>query len=103
MDLSDRPQSAARAPLQEISDGRSEAKNLALTPRHAPVRRRAEEARLCRGQGFGPIAPAAPHRPENRHVSRPAGPQGQDRSLIAAGGKLSRAGPAPARDIFAVE
>src|SRR5437762_1191800 len=34
---------AARAPLQEISHGRSETKNLAVAPRHAPVRRRAQE------------------------------------------------------------
>src|SRR3977135_3949191 len=77
---------AARAPLQEISHGRSETKNLAVAPRHAPVRRRPEEAHLCRGQGFGRIAPSAPHRPEDRHVSRPPGAQGQDRSLIKAVG-----------------
>ena len=53
--------------------GRSQKKNLAVAPWHAPFGRRAEEADLCRGQGFRRTAPSAPPRPEDRHVQGPSG------------------------------
>src|SRR3954468_20830613 len=57
--------------------GRSQKKNIALAAWHAPLGGRAEEADLCRGQGFGRIAPSAPPRPEDRHVQGPSGSEGQ--------------------------
>src|SRR5665213_4515108 len=64
--------------------GRSPKKNIALAAWHAPLGGRAEEADLCRGQGFRRIAPPASPRFENRHVQGPPGPEGQERILIAA-------------------
>src|SRR5271166_3854551 len=58
--------------------GRSPKKNIALAAWHAPLGGRAEEADLCRGQGFRRIAPSAPSRFEDRHVPGPAGPEGQE-------------------------
>src|SRR5947199_9943729 len=98
-----RPARRAGAIFRRDFNGRSETKNLALAPRHAPFGRRAEAADLCRGQGFGRIAPPAPCRPEDRHVSRPAGAQGEDRSLtLSFALKLPRSGTTPGRDIFAL-
>src|SRR5262245_10604978 len=57
----------------EQSHGRTKTKNLPGKAWHAPLGRRAEGADLCRGQEFRRDAPAAPHRPEDRHVSRPSG------------------------------
>src|SRR6188472_2472674 len=65
--------------------GRSQKKNIALAAWHAPLGGRAEEADLCRGQGFGRIAPSAPPRPENRHVQGPPGSEGQEGILIGRG------------------
>src|ERR1044071_2333960 len=64
-------------------------KNLAVPPRHAPLRRRAEAADLCRGQGLRRAAPPASHRPEDRDVPGPSGAQGEERSLKPrAGGEV---------------
>ena len=60
--------------------GRSQKKNIAVAPWHAPLGGRAEEADLCRGQGFRRTAPSAPPRPEDRHVQGPAGSEGQEES-----------------------
>ena len=38
--------------------GRSQKKNIALAAWHAPLGGRAQEADLCRRQGFGRIAPS---------------------------------------------
>ena len=57
--------------------GCSQTQNLALAPRHAPLRRRPQGADLRRGRGLGRTAPPAPHRPEERHVSRPTGPEAE--------------------------
>src|ERR1700679_1480287 len=65
-------------PLRGYRYGRSPQKNIALAARHAPLGGRAEEADLCRGQGFRRIAPPAPPRPEDRHVQGPPGSEGQE-------------------------
>src|SRR5262249_46216752 len=71
----------ARHWRRERRHGCTETKNLALAPGHAALRRCAQEADLCRGQGFGRVAPAAPHRSEDRHVQGPA-------NFEASGGDL---------------
>ena len=48
--------------------GCPQTKNLAVPPGHAAIRRRAQAADLYRGQGFRRAAPAASHRPQDRHV-----------------------------------
>ncbi|SIT57143.1 hypothetical protein BQ8794_300021 [Mesorhizobium prunaredense] len=53
--------------------GRTETKNLSVEARHAPFGRCIEGPDLCRGQEFRRDAPAAPYRPEDRHVSRSPG------------------------------
>src|SRR5215211_1327337 len=53
--------------------GRSQKKNIALAAWYAPLGGCAEEADLCRGQGFRRAAPSAPPRPQDRHVQGPAG------------------------------
>src|SRR5579872_5499021 len=65
-------------------DGRPQTQNFALAPWHAPLGRRAEGPKLRRRQGFGRIAPPAPHRPQERHVPGPAGPEagGEDRRRV---------------------
>jgi len=96
-----RPPTGARADFRSNFNGRSEEKNLTLAPRHAPLGRRTQAPGLCRGQGLGRTAPPTPHRPEDRHVPRPAGAQGQDRGLKAL--RPDQRAPAqPARDIFAL-
>ena len=63
------------------------------SPSRRGMRRSADalkRADLCRGQGFRRAAPAAPHRPQDRHVPRPPGAQGQERSLTA--GRLAPVG-----------
>src|SRR6202041_1013660 len=67
--------------------GRSPTKNIALAAWHAPLGGCAEEADLCRGQGFRRIAPPAPSRSEDRHVQGPAGAEGEERILTKAGGR----------------
>ena len=71
------PDTREIAPDQEHDHGRPQEKNLTFQARDAPLRRRAQAADLCRGQGFGRAAPAAPHRPQDRHVPRPPDPQAQ--------------------------
>src|SRR5258708_16822759 len=66
--------------------GRSQKKNIAFAAWHAPLGGRAQEADLCRGQGFRRIAPPASPRFENRDVQGPAGPEGQEGNLTAAEG-----------------
>src|SRR5215207_170712 len=61
--------------------GRSQKKNIALAAWHAPLGGRAEEADLCRGQGFRRTAPSAPPRPQDRHVQGPSGSEAQKGSL----------------------
>src|SRR5215813_13867538 len=68
--------------------GRSQTKNIALAARHAPLGGCAEEAHLCRGQGFRRTASAAPPRPQDRHVQGPAGAEAEEGSLIAGGRRL---------------
>src|SRR5258708_879798 len=70
-----------RQPCKDLRYGRSEKKNIAVAAWHAPFRRRAQEADLCRRQGFRRIAPSASSRPEDRHVQRPPGSEGQERIL----------------------
>src|SRR3954452_14117957 len=74
-------------PTTSLEDryGRSQKKNIALAAWHAPLGGRAEEADLCRGQGFRRIAPSAPPRPQDRHVQGPAGAE-EEGILIAPGG-----------------
>src|SRR3954469_11583877 len=55
--------------------GRSEKKNIAVAAWHAPLGGRAQEADLCRGQGFRRVAAPASPRSEDRHVQRPPGPE----------------------------
>src|SRR6476646_1347471 len=76
-------------PTTSLEDryGRSQKKNIALAAWHAPLGGRAEEADLCRGQGFRRVAPPPPPRPENRHVQGPAGSEGQEGILIPAEGR----------------
>src|SRR5690606_20195323 len=59
--------------ISEQENGSTETKDLAVEARHAPLGRRAEGPDLCRGQELGRASPPAPHRPEDRHVSRPSG------------------------------
>src|SRR4029450_10838542 len=47
---------------------------------------RAEDADLCRGQGFRRTAPSAPPRPEDRHVQGPPGAE-EEGILIGFGDK----------------
>ena len=56
----------------DLPDGRSQAKSIPLTRRHAPFAPRAEGQSSRRGQGHGRTSPSAPHRPEDRHVPRPS-------------------------------
>src|SRR5258708_3042752 len=65
--------------------GRSQKKNIAIAAWHAPLGGCAEEADLCRGQGFRRIAPPAPPRPQDRHVQGPAGSEGQKGIVMAEG------------------
>src|ERR1700709_2566204 len=83
-------------PLEDCY-GRSQKKNIALAAWHAPLGGRAEEADLCRGQGFGRIAPAATPRPENRLVKGPSGSEGQEGILMGRGKARRPAAPARIR------
>ena len=69
--------SAAGRSAIGVPHGCSEKKDFAHEARPAPLRGRAFAPRLCRGQGFGRAPPAAPHRPEERDVSRAPSAQGQ--------------------------
>src|SRR5262249_19370157 len=70
------PDHSTRTPIPRGYDnGRSEKKNLAVAPWHAPLGGCAEEADLCRGQGLRRAPPPAPSRPQDRHVQGPAGPE----------------------------
>src|SRR5690348_10156471 len=63
--------------------GRSQTKNFALAARHAPLGGCDQDADLRRGQGLRRTPPAASSRPQDRHVQGPAGPEEQERILIA--------------------
>ena len=83
--------------LVEQSNGRTETKNLSVQARHAPFGRCAEGSDLCRGQELRRNAPPAPHRPEDRHVSRPPG-SGAEGKLISSPTEFRRIeGPASRR------
>src|ERR1700726_794835 len=69
--------------------GRSQTKNIAFAAWHAPLGGCAEEADLCRGQGFRRIAPPAPPRPQDRHVQGPAGSEGQEGIVMVEGRRKS--------------
>src|SRR5215472_7724980 len=70
--------------------GCPETKNIALQARDAPVGGCAQATDLHRGQGFRRAPPAPSHRSQDRHVQRPAGAQGSDRSLTAFPGEAHR-------------
>src|SRR5262245_33850499 len=74
---------ASRPPSDTRSyhHGRPETKNIAVETWDAPLGRCAQGADLRRGQGFRRVAPPAPHRPQDRHVSRAPGAQAEERSL----------------------
>src|SRR5215218_8785919 len=88
----------ARRP--ETNHGRSETKDLAVAPRHAPLGRRAQSPDLCRGQGFGRATPPAPCRPQDRHVPRPTGPQGEILRGLSAPARPARAAPYGRRSLL---
>src|SRR5262249_8285976 len=88
---SERPDDAPEhQSLEDTDNGRSEKKNLAVAPWHAPLGGRAEEADLRRGQGLGRASPPAPSRPQDRHVQGPAGPEEKmnPEGLQAGGGSI---------------
>src|SRR3546814_1748338 len=67
--------------LWSANDGRSEAKDVPVPTGNATGARPDPARRLCREPGYRRAAPPAPHRPEDRHVSRSAGPEGQGKDL----------------------
>src|SRR5947209_5749610 len=75
-------------PCKDLRYGRSEKKNIALAPRHAPLGGCDQEANLRRGQGFRRTAPSASPRSEDRHVQ---GPPGSEEKRILSRIKQPRA------------
>ncbi|CDX48766.1 hypothetical protein MPL3365_10022 [Mesorhizobium plurifarium] len=80
--------------------GRSKKKNLSVEARHAPLGRRPQGPDLCRGQEFRRNAPPAPHRPEDRHVSRPPGSGAEGKLRSFHGLRLSKDRPLAGLFVF---
>src|SRR5205823_6523519 len=77
------PRMARTRAIRETAYGRAETKSIALEARHATLCRRAPQADLYRRQGFRRAAASASHRPEDRNVQGPPGPQAQGGGLTA--------------------
>src|SRR3546814_98525 len=79
--------------LWSANDGRSEAKDVPVPTGNATGARPDPVRRLCREPGYRRAAPPAPHRPEDRHVSRSAGAEGQGKDLSVLRGARNFANP----------